>query len=97
MIHGARERRSAGLTLYHLLLLGCVGVLFVVCLCVLVVVVCGVFAGVLGVVCCGWFIVVYVRLLVWWFMFGCWFVGFGCLLWLLFVVLCCVLCGCLVR
>lgn len=50
MIHGARERRSAGLTLYHLLLLGCVGVLFVVCLCVLVVVVCGVFAGVLCVV-----------------------------------------------
>ena len=73
---GARERRSAGLTLSYYFLLVSSNVWFVVCVCVLVVVVCGVFAGVFAVVCCGWFIVLWVLVFGWWFMFCCWFVGF---------------------
>ena len=53
VIHGARERRSAGLTLYYYVLLVCGIVLCCWGVCVGCVVVCGVFAGVLVVVCCG--------------------------------------------
>lgn len=95
---GARERRSAGLTEHYCFLLVSCKVLFVVCLCGLVVSVCVVFAGVF--VCCG--------LWLFYLVLGCVvrLVGCGCVLvcgfcwyirvaWLSVLVMVCLRCSCL--
>lgn len=77
MIHGAREGRSAGLTLYYYLLLG----LVLYCYVVVFVLVVGLFVVCLLVFCVLCVVVDLSRFGLCcpfgWFGFGCWFVGFG--------------------